>query len=292
MRRILALIAGCLLSFSAHAAEKHVLLIAGRPSHGMGQHEHIAGVLLFQKCLASMPGLKVDVALGEWPKDRAVLDSADAVVLYADGGRNHLALADDHLAVLDALAAKGVGIGLIHYAIEPTQEKGEAEFLRWVGGCFEINWSINPAFNAKFDTLPTHPITRGVHPFSGQDEWYYHLRFVDSMKGITPLLVTTPGVDTLTRPDGPHEGNPAVRAAVAHGEPQTLAWAYERPNGGRGFGFAGGHYHADWANQDKLKLVLNGIVWLAKVEVPQDGVDAHVTADDLKANVVPRPKKK
>src|SRR5262245_12559439 len=34
------------------AADKKVLLIAGHPSHGPGFHEHNAGVLLLQKCLA------------------------------------------------------------------------------------------------------------------------------------------------------------------------------------------------------------------------------------------------
>ena len=42
-----------------------------------------------------------------------------------------------------------------------------------------------------------------------------------------------------------------------------MMWVYERPDGGRGFGFTGGHFHANWANDDQRKLVLNAILWLA-----------------------------
>src|SRR4051812_1039505 len=135
MRRfLLAVFLPCWCAFSPAAADKRVLLIAGPPSHGSGQHEHNAGVLLWQRCLAGVPHLQVDVALNGWPKDPAALNGVDAVVIYADGGRKHVALAEDHLAVLEALAARGGGIGLVHYAIEPTREKGQAEFTRWVGG--------------------------------------------------------------------------------------------------------------------------------------------------------------
>ena len=68
-----------------------------KPSHGPGQHEHRAGLLLFQKCLADTPGIKVDVYPGGWPPDSAVLDNAAAAVLYCDGGGGHPALQGDHL---------------------------------------------------------------------------------------------------------------------------------------------------------------------------------------------------
>jgi hypothetical protein len=54
-----------------------------------------------------------------------------------------------------------------------------------------------------------------------------------------------------------------VRQLVADGVPQVTAWAYERPGGGRGFGYTGGHYHANWDNANALELVLNAIEWVA-----------------------------
>jgi type 1 glutamine amidotransferase len=267
------------------ADDKKIVFIAGKPSHGPGEHEHRAGLLLFQKCLADFPGVQVEVCSNGWPADDAVFTGAAAVVIYSDGGDGHPALQGDHLKTLGALMDKGVGLACIHYAVEPTQEKGQKEFLNWIGGCFEINRSVNPVWEADFKSLPEHPITRGVKPFEIKDEWYFNMRFQDGMKGVTPILMAVPTPDTMRRPDGPHEGNPAIREAVKRSDPQIMAWAYERPDGGRGFGFTGGHYHHNWGNDNSRKLVLNAILWVAKVEVPADGVASAVTAADLTANL-------
>ncbi len=283
------LLGGLLVAHSAVAAEKRTLLIAGLPSHGPGAHEHNAGVLLLQKCLAGVKGLKVDVSLNGWPKDARALQGVDAVVMYCDGQHKHMALVDNRLAILTALARRGVGIGCVHYAVEPTKENGQAEFLQMIGGAFEIHWSVNPHWDAEFKSLPTHPITRGVKPFTIRDEWYFNMRFVEGMKGVTPILAAVPDASTVSRPDGHHSGNPTVRAAVARGEPQIVSWAYDRPDGGRGFGFTGAHFHANWGNDDFRRLVLNAILWLAKVEVPPGGVESRVTAEDLAANLDPKP---
>ena len=288
MRTFFALIACCLLaSRGIGAPEKHVLLIGGPPSHKPGGHEHTAGVLLLRKCLAGVPGLSVAVALNGWPRDGRAFDGIDAVLIYADGGPDNLLLPDDRLQVIDALARKGCGIGMLHYATEPTLEKGEAEYLRWIGGAFEVNWSVNPTWEPEFQHLPSHPILRGVQPFHIRDEWYFHLRFVPGMTGITPLLTAVPQASAVFhRPDGPHEGNAFARAAVARGESQVMAWAYERADGGRGFGYTGAHFHANWGNPNVRKLVLNAILWLAKMEVPEArGVESTVSDADLKANL-------
>ncbi len=286
---LLSLLLVCLAtSAGLYAAEKNVLLIAGTPSHGPGQHEHNAGVLLLQKCLAGVPGLTTRVALNGWPKDSVAFNNVDAVILFCDGGPRHVALTDDHLGILSKVMGKGVGLGLLHYAVEPTKENGQTEFLGWIGGCFEIDWSVNPHWDASFKQIPKHPVTRGVQPFTIRDEWYFNMRFVDGMKGVTPLLVATPDASTMTRPDDPHAGNPAARAAVARGDAQTVAWAYERPNGGRGFGFTGAHFHANWGNDNFRKLALNAVLWLAKMEVPAKGVASTVTPNDLLANLDPK----
>ena len=95
--------------------------------------------------------------------------------------------------------------------VETTPGECGEHFLKWIGGYFEPNWSVNPHWTAKFDDLPKHPITQGVNPFEINDEWYYHMRFVDGMKGVTPILTDLPPRDSLSRPDGPHSGNPHVR---------------------------------------------------------------------------------
>ena len=285
---LLRFAATALLATTLAAADRKIVLIAGAPSHGPGHHEHHAGVRLLEKCLAGTPGLRAEVFNNTWPSEAALADAA-AIIIYGDGGEKHIALQADRLAQLDRVLARGTGLGLLHYATEPTLEKGQKEFLRWVGAAFEIHYSVNPHWDAKFTSLPNHPITRGVKPFTLRDEWYFHLRFPEDRKGLTPILSAVADASTMSRPDGHHSGNPIVRAAVARGEPQTVAWAYERAGGGRGFGTTGAHYHSNWAQEDFRRLVLNAILWLAKLEVPRDGFQSSVTPADLAANLDPKP---
>lgn len=289
-----ALLAAVSIATTVFAADapKNIVLIAGRPSHAPGEHEHNAGVLLFEKCLAGVPGVKVTHHLsGEWPAQDK-LDGTAAVLIYSDGGGGHPALQENRLQQLDALIKKGVGFGVVHYACEPTKDKGQKEFLDWIGGCFEINWSVNPHWEAEFKELPNHPVTRGVRPFKMNDEWYFHMRFREGMKGVKGILTAVPPESTMSRPDGHHSGNPAVREAVKKGEAQHMMWVCERSDGGRGFGFTGGHFHKNWGQDDFRKVVLNAILWIAKVEVPAGGVQSSVTEDDLKANLDVKPPRK
>jgi hypothetical protein len=250
--RLLAL--ALLAATTLGAAEKrNVLLIAGRPSHGPGDHEHNAGVLLFAKCLREGAAQLVDVDVslnGQWPSaDR--IDRAHAILIYSDGGGGHPAL--PHLEHLGRRMAAGTGLLAIHYAVEPayaccekwdgktrppppdrsSRGRGAKEFKEWLGGYFEQHWSVNPHWTADFKQLPDHPISRGVKPFVSHDEWYFHMRFRANMEGVTPILTAVAPDNTMSRGDGPHSGNPEVRASVAAGEPQVVAWAVQRADGGR-----------------------------------------------------------
>jgi len=271
---------------TASADDKKIVFLAGPPSHGPGEHEHRAGCLLLKSCLDHVPGVTAQVFSNGWPQDAAAaFAGAATIVVYSDGGGGHPLLQGNHLDTIGALVKKGVGFVCIHYAVEPTIEKGQKEFLDWMGGCFEINRSVNPTWTADYQKLPSHPIARGVNPFKTMDEWYFYMRFRDGMESVTPILTAVAPASTMNRPDGQHEGNPAVRASVKNGEPQHMAWACERADGGRGFGFTGGHYHKNWANDDVRKLVLNAILWTAKVEIPADGVTSQVTPEQLKENL-------
>jgi hypothetical protein len=267
---------------SKSAGQKKIVFIAGKPSHGYAAHEHRAGCLLLAKALnENVPQVHAVVVENGWPKDASILDDADCVVVYADGGGGHPLVA--HLAEFDKLMKRGVGLTCIHYAVEvPNGGAGEA-MEEWTGGYFSPNWSVNPHWTATYKQLPQHAITRGVHPFTINDEWYYHMRFLPQAD-VTPILTDLPPKSSVGK-DGTHSGNPAVRAAIAKGEPQTMAWARERPDGGRGFGITGGHVHWNWGNDNFRKLVLNAIVWAAHIEVPADGIPSRpLTVKELEAN--------
>lgn len=274
----------------AAGAKTKVLFIAGHPSHGPKEHEHRAGSMLLAKSLMEgLPQVDAQVSCFDWPQDESVFDGVAAVVMYCDGGTGHYV--NEHLDYVQGLVDKGVGLVCLHYGVEVPAGPSGQKFLQWIGGYFEMNWSVNPTWDASFTALPVHPITQGVSPFGIYDEWYYHMRFPEGMVNVTPILTALPPKETLSRPDGTHSGNPAVRAAIAAGEVQHVAWARETTGGSRGFGFTGGHYHKNWQNDNFRKLVLNAIAWAAKVEVPAAGVQsATPSAAEMEANLDPKGK--
>jgi type 1 glutamine amidotransferase len=244
--------------------------------------------LLLQKCLAAVPGLTTQVYSNGWPEDPKVLERADAVVIYADGGGNHPAI--PRLGYLEGLINKGVGFGCMHYACEVPKDKGGKEFLAWIGGYYEHQFSCNPMWTPDYQKFPDHPAARGVQPFSVLDEWYFNIRFRPEMQSIIPILVAKPSDKVRNGPyvwpQGPYEH---IKADA--GRDEVMMWAVERPNGGRSFGFTGGHYHKNWGDPNCRKVVLNALLWISKVDVPAQGVESALAADDLEQNLDPKAKK-
>lgn len=297
--RMAPLLVAVLLIGGTHilnGANKRIVLIAGRPSHAAGEHEFRAGSMLLQKGLSGVSGVTVDVITMGWPTktvdgqpvdDNAALDGADAILIYADGGKGHPAIQRDHAKVLDALAAKGVGLGFAHYGVEvPAGETGEA-MQRWNAGYYETNFSVNPMWSPAFDKFPNHPVTRGVKPFGNLDEWYFNMRWTadgSAMKRLTPILTATPSDEVRKGPYVSPKG-PYPHIIADSGKVETMMWVYERPDGGRSFGFTGGHTHTNWGDVSQRKVVLNALLWIAKVEVPRNGVEDTITPTDLTVNL-------
>ena len=266
-RFVLVIVCVFLLQSNVAEAKKHVLMIAGNPSHGFGAHEHYAGLKILEEAIAgSSENVELKVVKG-WPGEED-LAKADSIVLYCDGQKRHTAM--DHRDELRKRLADGCGLVCIHYAVEMLPGESGKDWVEMLGGHFEINYSVNPHWVADFKSLPLHPTTNGVKPFATNDEWYFHMRFSDQGK-VTPILSAIAPLDTMSRKDGAHSGNPHVRKSVEKGEPQVVAWAYDRPDGGRSFGFTGGHFHWNWANDDQRRLVCNAIRWTAGDEIEADG---------------------
>jgi len=290
MKRIFGMIAliaaAAALSFVAPTASanggKKIVLVAGTPSHGPAEHEFNAGITLLKKCLDKVQGVNAVEYHNGWPKDPDAFKDADAVILYMDGGSGHPAIQADHLKILGDLMNKGVGLACLHYAVEVPKDKGGPEFLKWIGGYYETGYSINPTWNADLKFDASHPIFRGVtSPWKIGDEWYYTIRFPEDAKDVKPLLRGTP--PDVTRKTPASAANP--------GREETLSWCIERADGGRGFGFTGGHFHKNWGDENFRRYILNAILWTAKMEVPATGVQSTVTPEELAANMDPKGKK-
>ncbi|MBU6398876.1 MAG: DUF1080 domain-containing protein [Verrucomicrobia bacterium] len=246
---------------------KTVAFIAGAKSHGPGEHEYEKGLRLLERCLetaANVTGIQARLYTNGWPADPRALEDADTIVLYCDGAdRNEQAdplLHDKRVAILERLMRRGVGLVALHYALIVPRDKLGAQFLDWLGGYFEYTAGASPEhWFSKYQirdyslrpAAPGHPVLRGIHPFQLHEEFYYHLRFRENDPRWTPILTFG------TEPKDP--------TAV-------VAWAVERADGGRGFGYSGGHFLVNLEKESVRRLLLNAILWTAKADVPMDGV--------------------
>ena len=248
------------------AGPAKIVLVAGKASHGSREHEFNAGALLLAKCLRQNPGVEPMVVKGGWPEDPSVFQGARALVFYEDGGTGHPMIQDDRLATIGKLMRTGVGLACIHYAVEVPKERGGAELLEWICGLYDRPYSENPVNDAAVTPAsPRHPISRGWKSYSGRDEWYYKIRFRPNDPRLVPILTSELPKDNPKR--------------------EVIAWAVERDDGGRGFGFTGAHYHDNWHIPNFRRMVVNAILWIAKVDIPAGGALCDVTPEDLNSNL-------
>jgi type 1 glutamine amidotransferase len=292
-----------IFDYEAHKAAKDVkriVFVADTAAHGKrGNHEFLAAAILMARTInANYPNVYCAVhTFSKWPKD---LKHADAIVVILNHGGSAV-----NPAVKEAME-RGAGFMAVHWGIEVDKGEQADNYLKWLGGYFEPYFSVNPVWTANFTEIPKHEITRGVKPFSINDEWYYHMRFVAKMENVTPILYDLPPLKTI-QDEGKKTtlrgGNPDVYADVKAGNKQVVAWAYNRPGGARAFGFSGLHFHKNLENDDFRTLLLNAVAWTAKLDVPANGVpsqklsrqDAEQLIDDgllaIKTRGIDEPKK-
>ncbi|MCH2207131.1 MAG: ThuA domain-containing protein [Lentisphaerales bacterium] len=287
--KIVFLLIFLLCSF-LHSADKQIVLIAGKDSHKHGDHEFRAGCHLLAKKLneSDLP-LKVSVVEERsWPESNSVFEKADAIIIYSDGFKKHPLKARKLYHFFDNLAKKGKGIGFMHYACEV--EKNQGNWLTtWVGGYYERLFSVNPHWICHSILNKKHPCTKGVANFKVKDEWYFNIRLTDKVK---PVLRGIPD-KTARSGDTTFPRGPLKHIVDAEGQEETLLWTLEREDGGRGFGFTGGHYHKNWQNDEFRKLILNTIAWTAGLEIPESGIDSTTpTQAEMEENMKPKKKGK
>src|SRR5437660_6407470 len=263
-------LAFCLCSFATFAAErpKKIALVAGPiTGHPKEAHEYEKNVILLKHLLDTSPDLqskvRVEAHFHGWPDDPSTLDDADTIFLTSDGTdreeKNHPLYVDDHWQVIERQMKRGCGLVFFHWSTFSPMRVHD-QIAEWVGGHFDYETGNAPNHwysaiqtwqaESKLGT-PGHPILRGVKPFTTQEEYYYRIRFRENDPRLKPIIVTHP----------PKETNDFA-----------VGWAVDRADGGRGFGFTGGHFYANWWNADFRRLILNAIVWTAKLAVPQNGV--------------------
>jgi hypothetical protein len=250
----------------------NIILIAGGPSGAAGNHEYFAGSVIIRDCLKQSPGNWPVLVADGWPKNEAILDSAKAIVIYADCGVKLPYLDPARFEKLGKLIAQGTGFVMLHQAGDVPITKAETT-KSWLGAVWQADTGSRGHWDMDFKELPKHEINHGVEPFFAPfDGWLFNYHFAEN---VTPILTGTVPDKFRTTPD-----------AKAHaGRAETFAWAYTRPDGGRSFGFSGCHLHTNWSIESQRRLVTNGILWAAKLPIPEKGAPVAMAPEALEKNL-------
>jgi len=300
----LALVALAALSLPLSAAEQsapaRLVFVAGPKDHGgPGAHEHRKDLDGLKACLASsnVKNVAVDIYEGKVP-DVSALKSARVLVMESSGDRtpteHHVLFPQDattdhqaydapnseRLKQIDALAKKGMGVVIFHYATYVNNSTGRKYMLDWVGGYYESgssrtvvsNWGVAP-------TGAKHPILSGVEPWTNREEFYINYQMPAKDARRTPLLIATPTAPTRMPPPPPAMVPPATPPPTdepPNVEPSLVGWAVQRDGGGRGFVMTGVDWHSNLQIDAYRRALLNGIVWAAGMEVPPGGVQCKL----------------
>lgn len=263
LARIVALLLTLLLATPALADEpRRVLLLAQGPDgHPAAAHEYVAGLKILQKCLEGVPNLQTKIVMADepWRDGPEMLDKCDGVVLYLAEGAKWMQANPQRHDALKKLAARGGGIVVLHWAMGTREARNIDGCLAVLGGCHggpDRKYKILQADVTIADAR--HPIATGVAPFGVRDEFYYQLKFAKVDKGLSTIL-----------------------QVVIDGQKETVAWAWERPGGGRSFGFSGLHYHDNWKLAEYRRLVAQSVLWSVGLPIPRDGLAVKITDKEL-----------
>ncbi|QEL21051.1 ThuA domain-containing protein [Limnoglobus roseus] len=252
-----------------------IVLVAGSTYYKPGEHEYVGGCAVLMDLLRQTPGVFPVLAI-DWPKKPETFAGAKGIVFLTDGGDKHPFLKDDHFAQIQKLLDGGVGLVQLHQDADYPTDFGE-RVRAFAGAAWEKGYSQRAHWVSEFKDFPKHDIFNGVKPFKINDGWLWTLRFAKDPKGVTPLLRTW---------------DPKAKAAKKADLEDVIAWAFDRPNGGRTFTFTGGHLHASFAEEGYRRFLVNGILWSAKQDIPATGAKVDLDAATLPKYLKPAPAKK
>ncbi len=239
-----------------------LLLWHSPDGHPRSTHEYQAGMRIIAGQLQRHHGVQALLvhANDPWRKGPELLDGADAAALFVSEGAKWVSGDPKRLAAFQRLAARGGGLVGLHWGIGTRSAEPIPAFLALLGGCHGGPDRKYTVVTAR--TKPTrsrHPVLNGISPFEVKDEFYYRLKFTSAGRGVTPLL-----------------------KVPIDGSDETVSWAWQRPDGGRSFGFSGLHFHVNWNRPEYRRLVTQGLLWTLRQPIPAGGVKVPLSAADLK----------
>ena len=258
-------ISAVLLPVAATAGEprpKRLLLLAQGPDgHPPATHEYAAGLKVLQACLERTSEIKATFELADepWEAGPAKLAEADGAVIFLSEGANWAQADPRRLDALARLAQRGGGFVALHWGMGTKDAAPIEPYLKLLGGCHGgpdrryavVEATLRPA-------EPRHPIATAIEPLRVRDEFYFRLKFA------APPTVVVP-----------------VMTVPIEGRDETVAWAFERADGGRSAGFSGLHFHENWRLPAYRRLVVQSVLWSLKLPIPPAGANVDVAEEVL-----------
>lgn len=255
-----------LVSFSLNVSAeetKKLLLLGQKPDgHKPSTHEYMPGVQLMAKLLADVPGLEVQVVQADdpWTNGPELLGKADGVFTFVSEGARWIHDDPRRRDAFAKLAQRGGGFVTLHWAMGTRDAKNIEGYLKMFGGCHggpDRKYTVVEKAHVTIADKK-HPVTTAIDDFAIREEFYYRLKFIKGKQKIHPILQTK-----------------------IEGNVETVAWSWERPNGGRSFGFSGGHFHQNWQREEYRRMMAQAALWTLKLPVPEKGFDVRVSEKDL-----------
>jgi type 1 glutamine amidotransferase len=127
-------------------------------------------------------------------------------------------------------------------------------WLSYLGGTWVSNVGLSGGKSSLKQLIPDHPICRGWKEYDIEDEYYLD----PVIKQAKPLQVTE-----------------------KKGKDVIVGWVHERKGGGRSFGTTLGHPYKNFQIEPFRRMIVNGILWSARVEVPQAGAPVNLSEEAL-----------
>lgn len=237
--------------------DRVIVLIGGNTPHNSGVHEAGNGVRRIAALLEAAPAISGKFAIRAypdgWPVDSRAFDRAATILWYFDGLEHHPLRDPARRARFATLMKRGVGLITLHQASTLLPDDREIDLTGWLGGV--RHRMIDRTVETVALTPTRHPVARGVMPFAYRDEFYPTLRYAP--RGVTPVLTGMLHLEAAPQ-------LPPTR--------RTVAWAFDRPGGGRSVGMTGIHYLAALDQPEVRQLLANAVAWTAGEVIPRNGV--------------------
>lgn len=267
--------------------EYKIVLIAGPNDHCPHEracHKYIQDLQVIRDCLtdgSSPIKVEVELLVADRPKVGS-LDDVDAVVVHSgadDTAYEWHALFPQidkkeeykdpnyqaFLNYFDQQMDRGMGLAVLHYSTTVNHPKATKRYVKWIGGYYkdgmsEVDGDWTAPGSTAIETVefatPDHPILNGIKPWTSEAEYYYRIYFDKGKNKPIPILQSMLPVDDPKK--------------------ETIAWALEREDGGRGFGFTGCHNHENMYMEDFRTFVLNAVLWTAGAPIPEQGFPSSI----------------